>query len=120
MESCYPQNRLRVMSSGFTDKLYWRSAGGIHHCFKKLAVPFHPQRSVCVSCDDRTCPKCVEYARPFYRYISLCGAWNSERSDGQAIRRPIAILRCGTCDGAEMERRGWDESGPETVQPEDM
>lgn len=108
------------MPSGFTDKLYWRSAGGGCHCFKRLAPPFRPQRSVCVSCDDRSCPKCVEFARPLYRYMSLCNAWYMERSGGQAIRRPIPLMRCGACDGAEMKRRGWDESGPATVQPEDM
>ena len=108
-------------SSGLTDRLYWRSAGGISHCFRKLAEPFHPEPlSMCARCDDRSCANCVEYARPLYRYVSLCGAWNSERSEGQAIRRPAVGMRCGVCDGAEMKRRGWDKPGSKTVQPEGM
>ena len=34
-------------------------------------------------------------------------------SGGQSIDRPAAVKRCAKCDGLEMKRRGWDESGPE-------
>jgi hypothetical protein len=100
------------MSSGFRDKLYWRRPGlladgdpcALWHCFKNLAEP------------DRFKLRSGKTAR----YISLCGRVFIARSDGQAIVRPIAEMRCGICDGAEMTRRGWDESGPETIQPKDM
>lgn len=78
--------------SGLRDKLYWRSAVSRRdevtvrfHCFKK-----HEQGG----------------------YISLCGYEWRRNSGGQGCRRPRAELRCGICDGAEMKRRGWSESGP--------
>lgn len=75
------------MSSGFADKLYWRAgASGRWHCFKRRA-------------HDKG-------------YISLCGRETREYAGGQAITRPVVWLRCGQCDGMEMDRRGWDESGP--------
>lgn len=79
----------RVLS-GFRDKLYWRLAGGLWHCFKKgtSAGP-----------------------RAFY---SLCGGESLLRVGTQQVRRPRPELRCGRCDGLEMQRRGWEESGPAT------
>lgn len=89
-----------MMPSGLSDKLYWRQVGvlsdarGRYHCFKRAASgPNHRARCV-----------------------SLCGRHAIERSGGQACRRPEVILRCGECDGREMERRGWEESGP-TLEP---
>jgi hypothetical protein len=74
---------------GLTDKLYWRRARGRLHCFKKARG----------------------------QYAALCDpAITIARTDGQAIRRPVAVMRCAVCDAREMSRRGWDESGPETVQ----
>ena len=77
--------------SGFKDKLYWRRVAGFWHCFKKSRDP--------------------ETGKRFY--ASLCGGHELDRSGGQALDRPAAVLRCGSCDGAEMHRRGWTESGPE-------
>jgi hypothetical protein len=71
---------------GLTDKLYWRKARGEWHCFKKLAQ-----------------------VRGF---VSLCHRQEIPFVHGQKISRPEAPLRCGLCDGLEMERRGWDGSGP--------
>lgn len=73
------------VSSGFVDKLYWRKARGQWHCFKKLA-------------ETRG-------------YISLCQRVEINFLHGQKICRPDALIRCGVCDGAEMERRGWEYSG---------
>jgi hypothetical protein len=71
---------------GLTDKLYWRIARGEWHCFKKLAQ-----------------------VRGF---VSLCRRREIALVLGQKISRPEAPLRCGVCDGLEMERRGWEGSGP--------
>ena len=80
------------MSFGFTDKLYWRPMGnGVWHCFKKKA---HADGG---------------------GYASLCQRAERDRAGGQAITRPPAVLRCGRCDGLEMDRRKWNESGRETV-----
>jgi len=80
---------------GFSDKLYWRfiAGGGFHvwHCFKKLEGPGQPL------------------------WQSLCGLHEIDRTNGQAIMRPRTEMRCGRCDGLEMERRGWEESGPATT-----
>lgn len=71
---------------GLTDKLYWRpSLNGRFHCFKKMKGG---------------------------GFVSLCGRLERKRSGGQQCRRPIPLRRCGACDGHEMKRRGWDESGP--------
>jgi hypothetical protein len=81
-----------VRLSGFRDKLYWRPAyGGLWHCFKKLP---HAQGG---------------------GYTSLCHQVERARSGGQSICRPPAYMRCAQCDGVEMKRRGWEESGSETV-----
>jgi hypothetical protein len=71
---------------GLTDKLYWRRSRGEWHCFRKL-----PQ---------------------VRGYISLCQGREISFVQGQQIARPEAALRCGVCDGLEMERRGWEGSGP--------
>jgi hypothetical protein len=71
---------------GLTDKLYWRKARGEWHCFKRL-----------------------DQARG---YVSLCQRQEIAMVRGQLISRPEARLRCGLCDGLEMERRGWEGSGP--------
>lgn len=68
---------------GLTDKLYWRVAGGSWHCFKK--------------------------ARGGNGFESLCGRHQREKSGGQKTMRPHSHLRCGRCDGLEMERRGWED-----------
>lgn len=74
-------------SKGFTDKLYWREAAGLFHCFKKQ--------------DSHT-------------FLSLCARFTLTRVHSQAIQRPKAEVRCPLCDGKEMQRRGWDESGEAT------
>jgi hypothetical protein len=74
------------MSSGFTDKLYWRERSGTWHCFTRSTGG---------------------------GYVSLCERFRLSNSGGQSVDRPAAIKRCGLCDGLEMKRRGWDESGPE-------
>lgn len=76
------------MSSGFTDKVYWRQVSTFMFCcFKKCG-------------DDG--------------YQSLCGNRHRDRSGGQSASRPEAIFRCAMCDIEEMKRRGWEESGPVT------
>jgi hypothetical protein len=76
--------------SGFTDKLYWRlGPGQFAHCFTKSRLGRG------------------------YRYISLCGlAGRPTVGGGQGIGRPPAEWRCTLCDVAEINRRGWDSSGP--------
>lgn len=79
---------------GLQDKLYWRqpTTGGVWHCFKAAEdVPGLPRE-----------------------WISLCGKRTIARTGGQSCSRPNPWLRCATCDVREMERRGWDESGPES------
>ena len=76
---------------GFVDKLYWRRVGPVghaYHCFSKVA------------------------GRKKIPFVSLCGRFDLIRSGGQACSRPAPWNRCGICDGLEMKRRGWDESGP--------
>lgn len=81
---------MSTQGSGLTDKLYWRRAAGRWHCFKRTKW--------------RGCFK------------ALCNPdINITKVGGQDIRRPIPLLRCARCDGREMKRRGWEESGPETV-----
>jgi hypothetical protein len=75
------------VSSGFTDKLYWRKPktlnnSAVYHCFKRVEGG---------------------------GYRSLCGWWQRTRSGGQAIERPKPTLRCGRCDILEAERRGWKD-----------
>jgi hypothetical protein len=76
-----------VNPKGLTDKLYWREQQGTWHCFKKH------------QCGG---------------FVSLCDGLTRSLSGGQAARRPEPVLRCGRCDGEEMKRRGWEESGPVT------
>ena len=79
------------MSSGFKDKLYWRDPENVGrvHCFKKSSEQ---------------------------RWVALCGfGYVLRKTDGQAIERPPVHERCGECDGLEMARRGWTESGPATI-----
>lgn len=77
---------------GLTDKLYWRTVGSdTWHCFKRL----------------HGCGRNL-------RFVSLCGKWERKSSGGQECRRPRPEVRCGWCDGAEITRRGWEESGPES------
>lgn len=78
---------------GLRDKLYWRArypSALRFHCFKRVAGN---RREYIALCDDD---------------ISI------KHSGGQSIRRPPAFLRCAQCDCAEMKRRGWTESGPES------
>lgn len=82
-----------MMPKGLTDKLYWRAIDGASalssmHCFKKQNGG---------------------------GYVSLCGRFRKGvLGGGQHCNRPRAEMRCGACDGAEMKRRGWSESGPES------
>ena len=76
--------------SGLKDKLYWRQHKdrGPWHCFKRIQS------------DAK-------------EWQSLCGHYfKVGRIGGGECKRPNAWLRCGICDGLEMERRGWTESGP--------
>ena len=84
------------MSKGFRDKLYWREFSGVWHCHKKTV-------------DENN----------HREFRSLCGKTSVGLGclNGQDIRRPVPYLRCGLCDGREMERRMWDFSGP-TTHPE--
>lgn len=88
----------RSQLSGLKDKLYWRRVltTGLFHCFKR-------------SNGSRGGTK--------IRCVSLCERYEIHGSAGQASRRPEPAFRCGTCDAAEMRRRGWDESGP-TLEPQ--
>lgn len=47
-------------------------------------------------------------------YESLCGQHTLDKAYGGACRRPPPYMRCGRCDGLEMDMLGWEESGPET------
>lgn len=79
---------------GLTDKLYWRWEPGAYHCYRKVRIGS---------------------GRFSFEYQSLCGRGrtiNPGMIKGQGCRRPEPGLRCGICDGKEMERRGWAESGP--------
>ena len=79
-----------MMPSGWTDKLYWRNVGRDQrwHCYKKN--------------EDGG-------------FISLCGKQKIYRVGTQKCMRPPPMDRCGVCDGREMDRRGWSESGPTTL-----
>jgi len=80
-----------MMPKGLSDKLYWREETAYKwHCFKKTGFRGHP------------------------RYLSLCEKDCRYWIGGQSCRRPAAVLRCAICDGLEMKRRGWQESGPES------
>ena len=83
---CVYSDPMEGTPEGLTDKLYWRKARGEWHCFRKLAQ--------------------------VRGYISLCQGQEIRSVRGQKISRPEAALRCGVCDGLEMERRGWEGSGP--------
>jgi hypothetical protein len=73
-----------------TDHLYWRKARGQWHCFKKIAG--------------------------VRGYVSLCQRQEIAMVRGREISRPEAALRCGVCDGLEMELRGWEGSGPVSLR----
>lgn len=47
-------------------------------------------------------------------YVSFCGKHDLDRAYGGSCRRPPPMLRCGVCDGAEMDAYGWEESGPDS------
>lgn len=82
--------------SGLRDKLYWRYVedDAQYHCFKRT--------------DERRGGQIV--------LIALCHRFERVRSGGGSCRRPEPVFRCALCDGREMKRRGWDESGP-TLEP---
>ena len=80
------------MSSGFTDKLYWRRTSSGVHCFKRS--------------DEKEKGQVVLY--------SLCDRVRIVRCGGGMLLRPPPYMRCPICDGSEMDRRGWNESGPES------
>ena len=88
---------MTAVPKGLADKIYWRQVGGgwSWHAFKRLAEQFKFQGKT-------------------IRYGSLCGSVHIERSGGQDCRRPYALMRCGRCDNLEMQRRGWEESWPES------
>jgi hypothetical protein len=48
--------------------------------------------------------------------VSLCQRQEIAMVRGREISRPEAALRCGVCDGLEMERRGWKGSGPVSLR----
>lgn len=75
---------------GLRDKLYWRYFYALYHCLKKTE------------------------AEAGHEFRSLCGnvLLPAGKLGGQDCRRPEPRLRCGVCDGKEMDRRGWKESGP--------
>jgi hypothetical protein len=77
-------------SIGLADKLYWRWAGGVAHCFKK-----------------------TRFGRPVV-LRSLCGRYDMTRSGGQSCNRPPAAMRCAMCDSREIGRRGKESSLPES------
>jgi hypothetical protein len=83
---CVYSDPMEDTPEGLTEKLYWRRSRGQWHCFKRL-----------------------DQGRG---YISLCDRREISFVQGQKITRPEVHLRCGLCDGLEMERRGWDGSGP--------
>jgi hypothetical protein len=87
---CVYSDPMEGTPEGLTDKLYWRKARGEWHCFRKLAQ--------------------------VRGYISLCQRQEIRSVRGQKISRPEAALRCGVCDGLEMERRGWEGSGPVSLR----
>jgi hypothetical protein len=81
------------MSTGFTDKLYWRFGDDDKiHCFKRTRYDGEK--------------KAV--------FVSLCNRQEIRGPGNQDIRRPDPLLRCGICDGKEMDRRGVTESMPAT------
>ena len=76
--------------SGLRDKLFWRPGAHSWHVYKRGAD------------------------RPVV-YVTLCGRGRElRRIGGQGAHRPPVYMRCGMCDGIEMARRDWDESGPES------
>ena len=80
-----------MMPKGLTDKLYWRDfrGTGIYHCYKKTGQQ---------------------------QFVALCNLKDEElkKIGGQKCSRPRPLQRCPRCDVAEMRRRGWEESGPES------
>lgn len=91
--------------SGLKHKLYWRfpTLNGQAHCFEKkrfIRKQVYPSSRKLGAVE---------------RFESLCGTFQRSRIGGGQIERPRAELRCAPCDIAEMKIRGWDESGPETI-----
>lgn len=79
---------MRDSCSGLRDKLYWRQVGSIWHCFKKVRNGL---------------------------FQSLCDYHTLPKSYGGRLNRPPVLLRCGLCDGEEINRRGHDESLPKSA-----
>lgn len=83
--------------SGLRDKLYWRRPDpmGMAHCFKRVRHA-----------------RATNKREPKFR--SLCGEAWMYGVGTQKCQRPSPLKRCTQCDVAEMKRRGWEESGPES------
>lgn len=83
------------MPPGLVDKLYWRwvENEGQAHCFKKIAAG---------------------------GYESLCGRWWIPQSNGQRCSHPCPELRCGRCDGLEMQRRFKNQSLDASPEGEEL
>lgn len=75
---------------GWRDKLYWRPRVSMG---RVMNFPWH----------------CYKKSGKWWE--ALCGQAVIYRTGGQDCRRPDPLMRCGRCDGLEMERRGWEESG---------
>ena len=83
--------------SGLRDKLYWRPRRDTWHCYRKETKSEGAYfRTLCT------------FGLPINSHIV------SKGPGGQKTARPPALLRCAVCDGLEMERRGWSESGSES------
>lgn len=78
------------MCKHLRDPVYWRDVDGKWHAFQKAGHKY---------------------------WISMCGAYDMQNLCGGAqTTRPRPELRCGRCDGLEMDLRGWEESGPTQEQ----
>ena len=87
------RGRGRDRGHGLVDKLYWRYHVSLYHCFKKVRGGGF----------EALCARAPKIAKG--------------QLGGQDCRRPEPRLRCGICDGREMERRDWEESGPTLWRP---
>lgn len=74
------------MSSGFTDKLYWRWVSWTAHCFKRVEGG---------------------------GFQSLCQEFHIKGVQTQLCGRPPIPGRCLDCDDIEQYRRGKNTSMPE-------